>query len=629
MGEWKLFVDDVEKDFDADYGFKVKSFPGTGHSPVINRSTAYALQDGALFTGQKMGIRTFTLIGAFYGSTTLAAFHDQRQALIKALSSRTVKINQKPATIKLKYTGGTVDKEIAAIYEGGLELAQFVPFIENDVPVRFTAFNTRFDATSDTIETLDTDGETLAAGYIRKYQNFAWSAPSPDVNGIVRAFAVASNGDVYVGGTFTSAGAVSNTGGIAKWDGTAWTALGTGISSGEIHAMAIDDDDNLYVVGAFNTVGGVANTSRIAKWDGSAWSALDAGLSSLFAYDVAIAPNGDVYACGEFSDASGVANTFAIACWDGVAWNALGTGITGTVVYGLAIAPNGDVYACGSFTSAGGVANTADIAKWDGSTWASISTGLTGASTRGRKVVYDPSNDLLYLTGSFTAISGVSANYAAKWNGTAWTALGTGLDDEGLGISYDIDSNELYIAGSFTTAGGTSADGLAKWDGSAWSALGQFSAVTIGVLFDTASESLWVGGASSTLTILDGYTYIDYAGTEIAYPVIKIQYYGGTSFTPNSISNITTGATINLDYALAKGERLTLDLRPGARSCISSFYGSVWNAINDDSDISSFFLQPDNNAGTTENVIVINSDEVGSPTVTATLSYRTAYRSLD
>ena len=67
MGYWKLDVDGVTKDFDTDYGFKVKSFPGTGHSPVTNRSTPYALQDGALFTSQKMASRSFTLIGAFYG----------------------------------------------------------------------------------------------------------------------------------------------------------------------------------------------------------------------------------------------------------------------------------------------------------------------------------------------------------------------------------------------------------------------------------------------------------------------------------------------------------------------------------------------------------------------------------
>jgi hypothetical protein len=151
MGDWKLDVDGATKDFETDYGFKVKSYPGTGHSPVTNRFSPYALQDGALYTGQKMGVRQFTLIGTLYGATTLATFHAQRQALIKALSSRTVAISAKPAPIRLSYTGATVTKEIYCYYDGGLELAQFTPFIENNIPLRFTAYDPQFQAAADTV----------------------------------------------------------------------------------------------------------------------------------------------------------------------------------------------------------------------------------------------------------------------------------------------------------------------------------------------------------------------------------------------------------------------------------------------------------------------------------------------
>ena len=96
------------------------------------------------------------------------------------------------------------------------------------------------------------------------------------ISGTVLAMAV-SGTDLYVGGTFTLAGAVSVSN-IAKWDGSSWTALGSG-TNGLVLAVAVDGSD-LYVGGNFTTAGGVS-ASNIAKWDGSSsnWSALGSGIS--------------------------------------------------------------------------------------------------------------------------------------------------------------------------------------------------------------------------------------------------------------------------------------------------------------------------------------------------------------
>ncbi|MCF7730212.1 MAG: hypothetical protein K9N23_00930 [Akkermansiaceae bacterium] len=56
--------------------------------------------------------------------------------------------------------------------------------------------------------------------------------------GTIRAIAVDSNGDLYVGGAFSFAGGV-RTNNIAKWDGNRWSALGEGIGGG-VRALAID-----------------------------------------------------------------------------------------------------------------------------------------------------------------------------------------------------------------------------------------------------------------------------------------------------------------------------------------------------------------------------------------------------
>ncbi len=110
---------------------------------------------------------------------------------------------------------------------------------------------------------------------------------------------------------------------IARWDGTSWSALGTGMND-IVYALAFDASGNLYAGGQFTTAGGVA-ANRIAKWDGTSWSALGTGMSSIV-YALAFDASGNLYAGGQFTTAGGVAAN-DIAKWDGTSWSALGTGM--------------------------------------------------------------------------------------------------------------------------------------------------------------------------------------------------------------------------------------------------------------------------------------------------------------
>src|ERR1043166_4598902 len=75
-----------------------------------------------------------------------------------------------------------------------------------------------------------------------------WSALGTGVDNDVQA-SVVYNGALYVGGSFTTAGG-SSANRVAKWDGTAWTALGSGIGSGTVFALAVYNND-LYAAGVF------------------------------------------------------------------------------------------------------------------------------------------------------------------------------------------------------------------------------------------------------------------------------------------------------------------------------------------------------------------------------------------
>ena len=59
---------------------------------------------------------------------------------------------------------------------------------------------------------------------------------------------------------------------------------------------------------------------------------------------------------------------------------------------------------------------------------------------------------------------GVAANYIAAWDGSSWSALGSGMDDDVSALA--VSGSTLYAGGHFTTAGGVPANHIAAWDGS-------------------------------------------------------------------------------------------------------------------------------------------------------------------
>jgi len=58
------------------------------------------------------------------------------------------------------------------------------------------------------------------------------------VNGDIIAAALDALGNLYIGGYFTVAGQVPAKG-VAKWNGSAWSALGQGLE-GDIYAIAVE-----------------------------------------------------------------------------------------------------------------------------------------------------------------------------------------------------------------------------------------------------------------------------------------------------------------------------------------------------------------------------------------------------
>jgi hypothetical protein len=183
----------------------------------------------------------------------------------------------------------------------------------------------------------------VVASYIAKWNGTAWSPVGSGMNNSVNALA-ARGSDIYAGGLFTAAGTVTANF-IAKWDGSGWSLLGSG-TNGFVYAIAVNGS-NLYAGGTFTSAGGLA-ARYIAKWDGSAWSALGSGASSSV---VALAVNdSDLYAGGSFISAGGVTTNY-IARWDGGEWSALGSGMNESVR--VLVLSGSDLFAGGKFITAG------------------------------------------------------------------------------------------------------------------------------------------------------------------------------------------------------------------------------------------------------------------------------------
>lgn len=283
-------------------------------------------------------------------------------------------------------------------------------------------------------------------------------SPLP-ANPSVHALTVLPNGDLVAAGLFATAGGVP-CGNIARWDGTAWSPLGSGMNS-TVSALTVLPDGELVAGGSFATAGGVS-CSRIARWDGATWSPLDAGTNGTVSA-LTVLPSGDLVAGGAFGAAGGVSCS-RLARWDGASWSPLGSG-TSANVNALTVLPSGDLVAGGSFATAGGVLCSC-IARWDGASWFPLGAGTNGVVNA---LVVLPSGDIV-AGGSFTTAGGVSCIRMARWNGTVWSPLGAGTSGNVNAVSL-LSSGDIVVGGLFVVAGGVACSNVARWDGTTWSPL--------------------------------------------------------------------------------------------------------------------------------------------------------------
>jgi hypothetical protein len=316
-----------------------------------------------------------------------------------------------------------------------------------------------------------------------KWDGFSWSTwPTTDgvfvypLNDVANKMVV-KDGSLYLGGIFNQAGdVIANH--VVRYDGSNFYPLGekpaNGIATPPINVSCIGQADDGIYVGGLLTAAGKTLANRIARWDGTNWNDVGGGTmggNSSANRVLAIAGQGsDVYVGGTFTNVGGI-NVSNVAHWDGFNWWNMGVGFDSSVG---ALAVSGSVvYAGGGFT------NAIDpfpfpvnhIAMWDGFGWYNLGSGVNANGTVNAIAV---SGNNVYIGGTFTNASGVTANRIAMWDGGAWNSLGTGTANgvSATVLTMAINGSDVYVGGTFTNAGTTVVRGIAKWNGASWSGLG-------------------------------------------------------------------------------------------------------------------------------------------------------------
>lgn len=214
-----------------------------------------------------------------------------------------------------------------------------------------------------------TQADGTPCARIVKWNGVTWESVGPigSFDNDIRAM-VEFEGELWVGGDFNNVGGNPPLDGLVKYDPNTggWAGGNSGVDliggvNETVRVLYVNPNDgNLYMGGEFPELwdGDAAaqdfNMSGIAMYDGSNWTPLGTGLNeycrAMHEY------NGDIVAGGYFTNAGGTAAN-KIAKWNGTSWSAMGQGFdaSGVDEYVKSAAVwNGTFFAGGAYTQAEG-----------------------------------------------------------------------------------------------------------------------------------------------------------------------------------------------------------------------------------------------------------------------------------
>jgi hypothetical protein len=326
--------------------------------------------------------------------------------------------------------------------------------------------------------------------------------PGSDSLDLVASALTVTPGAVYVGGRFTDAGGIANADRIATWNGSSWNAVSSSteqISTGEVFAIAVSGG-KVYAGGTFTA--GNSGAENLAVWDGTSWEPFCITPGTSIGNVKALQVIGStLYVGGDFQDGAGIATAdYLLAC--NLA-SATGTPSPTTVdpnhpfsgpVKALTATSDGTLYAGGRFGNLENDPAADNVAYRNGSGWHAMGTGggpCTCALDAYVRGLGSNGTDVFVGTEGSDVAGITQADHVAKWDGSAWSAMGS--NSAGTDGWFPVGTNihdlvsvgaNVFATGTFANAGGDArADNIAFFDGTAWHPVGS----------DGAGNGPWVG----------------------------------------------------------------------------------------------------------------------------------------
>ena len=297
----------------------------------------------------------------------------------------------------------------------------------------------------------------VSVNNIAKWNGTSWSDVGGGTNGYLLSLYIDASDNIYVGGQISRCDplgvnlVVRN---LAKWDGLSWSNVGGG-ANGDVFTISQNTNGDILVGGQFSSVGTggtLLSTTNFSSWNGTSWTNYLGGvgvpLTSNLVRAIAVLQN-KIYVCGRFTSTPTIpANN--VVFWDG-SWNALGSGLNNDT---STITSDGlnKLYFAGGFTTANGNPVFNGLAVYDVNT--KIWSGLPNNGFPACNDIEIDKLGNLYVTGI--------GNFIKKFDGTSWSDAATGFNNIVRDMSIISDGVDLYVTGDFTQISGEVFNYVAK-----------------------------------------------------------------------------------------------------------------------------------------------------------------------
>lgn len=305
-----------------------------------------------------------------------------------------------------------------------------------------------------------TYADTVESNAIAAFDGTEWSALGSGLGAAPLPYPyvyienmLSHNGKLYIVGQFEQAdGFVGNN--IAVWDGNTWDNMNGGADERVFDIGALGDE--IFVTGFFDSIGGV-EAHRTAKWDGEHWHSMD----TIFGYvNGNSAPiidfhrlNGKLYASGTILEPSGA--SCGHTEYDGTNWTC---GSPGLIFHAPRLGNWGDILLTGSTLLLVNNQIHRQTHVLNDTNWEVFSSQQTG--TPATQVFVEYSEELYMVGGLGLTNTDTIQPRVVKWDGTTWQKVGTGISS----VIEDaiVYNGELYIVGGFSEERSASHNFIAK-----------------------------------------------------------------------------------------------------------------------------------------------------------------------